>query len=179
MPTRTAPSKSLNTRRGLPPTLMSVLLAALSLVVVTLQAGPVLAESGPFAAMSGSWAGGGSITLSSGSRERIQCRANYDASGGGNNLDLTLRCAGESYNFNFHGSARYRGGTVSGSWSETSMNAAGRFIGRASGNSIRARIQGSDFGAALSISTRGNSQSISISAPGSEFSNISVSLRRR
>ena len=153
--------------------------AAALAVQLLLPFHPAHAQPGPFAALSGSWSGGGRITLSDGSRERLQCRATYAARGGGSDLDLSLRCASDSYNFNFHGYARYRAGAVTGSWSEATTDAAGQFVGRASGDRISARIAGSNFTASLYITTRGDQQSVSIRSPGSQFSEVSVALRRR
>lgn len=176
---QTVPHKRLNSRPSPRPAWIASAIVATSMVVVSLSAGPSHAQQGPYAALSGSWSGGGSITLSSGSRERIACRANYSVRGGGNNLELSLRCAGDSYNFNFRGNATYRGGTVAGNWSETSQGVSGGFTGRADGNHIRARVEGGNFTASLDITTQGDRQSISIRSPGSEFSNVAVSLRRR
>ena len=79
----------------------------------------------PFAPLSGSWAGGGTITTSSGTKERIRCRAKYDVSGAGSNLDLTLRCASDSYNFELQSNGSHSNGAVSGTWSERpAMSAA-------------------------------------------------------
>jgi hypothetical protein len=153
--------------------------AAISGVLLLLSGGPGHAQQGPFTAMSGSWSGGGIVTLSNGSRDRLRCRADYSARGGGDSLDLTLRCAGDAYNFDFRGNARHRAGTISGSWTESSMSASGRFIGRASGGNIAARVQGANFTASLSITTHADRQSISIRSPGSEFSDVSIGLRRR
>ncbi len=154
-------------------------IAALALAGVVMSPSVGHAEQSPFLALAGSWSGGGTITLSSGSRERLRCRANYVAQGGGAALDLTLRCASDSYNFSFSGSARYRAGTVTGSWTETTQGISGRFIGRASAGHISARVQGDNFTASLGISTHGDRQSISIRSPGSEFADVSVGLRRR
>jgi hypothetical protein len=154
-------------------------IAVISLTLWALSANPGHAQEGPFVGLSGSWSGGGSITLSSGSREHLQCRANYSVRGGGNELGLTLRCAGDSYNFAFRGDARSRDGTVTGSWSETNQGVSGRFNGRARGGHIGARVEGENFTASLDINTNGDRQSISIRSPGSEFSEVSVSLRRR
>jgi hypothetical protein len=137
------------------------------------------ATAGPFAELAGVWSGGGTIAISGGGRERIQCRANYAAGSGGNALDLTLRCAGDSYTFNFHGNARYRDGSVVGSWSESTMNTSGEFSGRANGDHIDARVTGDGFSASLDLTTHGNRQSISIRSPGSSFLEVSVSLQRR
>ena len=153
--------------------------AAVSVIMLSLSEAPGHAQEGPFADLSGSWSGGGSITLSSGSRERIQCRANYAVRAGGSDVRLTLRCAGDSYNFNFRGNAIYSGGAISGSWSETTQNAAGQFSGRARGNRIDVRIEGATFTARLGMTTQGDRQSISLRSPGSEFPDVTIALRRR
>ncbi len=119
--------------------------AAVSVIVLSLSALPGHAQQGPFADLPGSWAGGGNITLSSGSRERIQCRATYDVGGGGNNLQLALRCASDSYNFDFRGNATYSDGNISGNWNETTQSAAGQFSGRVKGNRIDGQGRGADF----------------------------------
>jgi hypothetical protein len=157
----------------------SVAAAALSTILLSVSGGSGHAQQGPFSGLAGSWSGGGTLTLSAGSRERVQCRASYSVRSGGSDLDLSLRCAGDSYNFNFLGNARHRGGIISGSWSEATMGTSGRFIGRASIDRIRARVQGGNFTASLNITTRGNRQAISIRSPGSQFSDVSIALRRR
>jgi hypothetical protein len=45
------------------------------------------------------------------------------------------------------------GGTLSGSWTETSRNVSGSVSGRASGGQIQARIDGAGFSASLVVST--------------------------
>jgi hypothetical protein len=157
----------------------AVVMATLAALAIALPASPGrAAEAGPFAELAGSWSGTGRITVGGG-RERIQCRANYTTGSGGNALELSLRCAGDSYNFNFHGNARYQGGSVVGTWSESTMNASGRFSGRANGDHIGARVIGDGFSASLNLTTHGNRQSISIRAPDSEFSEVAVTLQRR
>ncbi len=136
------------------------------------------AGPGPFANMSGSWSGAGVITLSSGSRERIRCRATYAAAEGGNTLSLALRCASDSYKFELRGNAVHDNGGITGTWSEATRNAAGQIIGKVSGNQIQARTDGQTFAALLSMSTQGNRQSISIRSPGSEMSDVTISLSR-
>src|ERR1700751_3261258 len=55
------------------------------------------AQSGPFAGMAGNWAGGGTVTLDDGSRERLRCRASYQVSGA--SMNMTLTCASDAYKF--------------------------------------------------------------------------------
>src|SRR5712691_2526139 len=95
--------------------------AAVSVIVLSLSALPGHAQQGPFAGLAGSWTGSGNITLSSGSRERIQCRTTYDVRTGGNNLIMALRCASDSHNFDFRGNANHSNGNITGNWSEATQ----------------------------------------------------------
>ena len=98
---------------------------------------------------------------------------------GGNGLGLTLRCASDSYNFDFRGNATSSGGAISGSWSETTQGVSGQFTGRARGNRIDVRVDGSSFNARLGMTTQGDRQSISLRSPGTDFPDVNISLRRR
>jgi hypothetical protein len=151
--------------------------AAAVLSVMPLSA-TVQASGSPFNAMSGSWAGGGTITMASGSKERIRCRARYDVAGGGANVDLTLRCASDSYNFELQSNATHSNGAVSGTWAETTRHVGGNLEGSARGNAIHVRVSGV-ISALLAVSTNANQQSISIQAPGTEMSSVAISLSRK
>jgi hypothetical protein len=139
--------------------------------------GPVQASNSPFPAMSGSWSGGGTITTSGGNKERIRCRARYDVGGGGSNLDLTLRCASDSYNFELQSNAVHSNGAVSGTWAENTRHVGGNIDGSARGNAISLRVSGV-ISATLGVSTNANQQSISIQAPGTELQSVVISLSR-
>ena len=151
--------------------------AAGVLALLTLPSA-VEAASGPFAPLSGSWAGAGTITTSSGAKERIRCRARYNVSGSGSSLDLTLRCASDSYNFELQSSCNHSNGAVSGTWSELTRHVGGSIEGSARGNNINVRVSGI-ISALLAVSTKDNSQSISIQAPGTEMQHVAISLSRK
>jgi len=136
-----------------------------------------LAFSGPFAALSGSWSGAGVITMSTGNKERIRCRAKYDVAGSGSNLDLTLRCASDSFKFELQSNVAHRSGAVSGTWAETTRGVGGNLEGIARGSRIQVRVSGV-LSAILVVDTNVNHQSISIEAPGSEMSAVAISLNR-
>src|SRR5271156_922818 len=51
------------------------------------------AQSGPFVGFDGSWSGGGTVSLSDGTTERIRCKADYKVNGSGLNLKQNLHCA--------------------------------------------------------------------------------------
>ena len=152
---------------------------ATSAIMLSLSALPGRAQQGPFADYSGSWLGSGNITLSSGSREPIKCRATYIVRTAGNDLQLALRCASDSYNVDFRGSAMFSGGNLTGNWSESTQHAAGQLSGRVNGNHVAARIEGQTFAALLDMTTHGNRQSISLQSPGSHVSNVDISLKRQ
>ncbi len=150
-----------------------------ALVAVTVAflatAGQAEAVESPFANMSGAWSGGGNITLASGVKEQIRCRANYDVSGP--NLALTIRCASASYKFELQSNVAHSGGAISGTWAEMTNRVGGTISGNASGSRINARVEGV-ISAMLAMNTSAGKQSISIVAPGSEMSSVAISLNK-
>jgi hypothetical protein len=133
----------------------------------------------PFTVMAGSWSGGGVLSTTDGGQERLRCRASYDVAGTGDELRLNLRCASESYNFDLASVVQYRGGAISGSWSEASRNASGTLSGRAAGDHIDAAARGDNFSANLSLTTRGGRQTVSIRPQGTNVTAVSLELNRR
>src|SRR5208283_2553890 len=140
--------------------------------------GPSLAQgAGPFAGLAGSWSGTGAITLSSGSRERIRCRAVYEAPGG-RTLALRLRCASDSYNFDLNANLIHQGDAISGSWSELTRNITGTISGRLSGASIQAVVSSVVFSANLTLTTHGSKQSVSIRSQGTDLTEAAITLNK-
>jgi hypothetical protein len=130
--------------------------------------------------MAGSWFGGGTISMADGQQEPLRCRASYDVDESGAQLHLNLRCASASYNFDLASDVEYRGGAVSGQWSEASRNASGRLEGRAAGDRIEVAASGQSFAANLSLTTRGNRQTVSIRPEGGgDIQAVSLTLSRR
>ena len=152
-----------------------LLLASLCLPGSAVQA----AVSSPFAAMAGSWSGDGMLSTTDGNHDRLRCRASYNIGETGAELHLSLRCASESYNFDLASDVQYRGGAISGSWSEASRNASGTISGRAGGDRIEAAARGESFSANLSLTTRGGRQVVSIRPQGTNVSDVSLTLQRR
>jgi len=137
------------------------------------------AVASPFAAMAGSWSGDGILSTTDGGQERLRCRASYDVIGTGTELCLNLRCASESYNFDLASDVQYRGGAISGSWSEASRSASGTVSGRATGDHIEVAARGESFSANLSLTTRGGQQTVSIRPQGGNITAVSLALNRR
>ena len=153
----------------------SVILAA----ALSLLTGVAQAEPGPFAALNGTWSGAGTLTMASGMQDQLRCRANYTPGQGGEQLRLNIRCASDNYNFNLSSDVTNRNGRISGQWTETSRNASGTVTGRASGERVQAHARGDAFSAELSLTTRGNRQSVAIRPQGSEVQQVSLALNRR
>jgi hypothetical protein len=153
-----------------------LLLASLCLPGSAVQAA---SAASPFTAMAGSWSGGGILNTTDGGQERLRCRASYDVSGTGAELHLNLRCASDSFNFDLASDVQYRGGMISGSWSEASRNASGTISGRAASGRIEALARGDSFSADLSLTTRGNRQTVSIRPQGTSIAAVSLALERR
>ena len=115
--------------------------------------------------------------MKDGARERIRCRSSNTESG--NTLKLGLVCASDSYKFELQSDITYNGGSVSGSWSETSRGVYGSLSGTDERRSHPGhRPEPWAFNASLSISSGGGRQNVSIRSPGSEISEVTISLAR-
>jgi hypothetical protein len=122
----------------------------------------------PFSPFAGHWTGTGSVDLTNGAQEPIKCRAAYDVLEHLHNLQLNIRCASASYNFDLRGSATDNAGKVSGSWSEATRNAAGTLTGSVKANQFEVVAKGPSFTAILTVVTRGDQQTVSIKTQGSD-----------
>jgi hypothetical protein len=137
-------------------------------------------QAGPFSALNGSWSGSGTIKRANGGSERIRCRSAYEPSGAAN-LSLRMRCASDSYNIDLSASVAYQGGSISGSWQETTRNVTGGISGQASGGGSHVQAVASAPGitSTITVTTRGNHQSVSIVTPGAEVPEVVVSQERK
>jgi hypothetical protein len=154
-----------------------------AILTAVMCAGPLLlssashAQSGPFAGMAGVWSGSGTVTLDDGSSERIRCRATYAVGAGGNGLNQSLTCASDSYRFNLSSNVVARGGSLSGTWSESSRNISGNLEGRGGNGAFQVVASAPGFNANISLHTTGNKQSVVIRSD-SQFRGASISLTR-
>ncbi len=151
--------------------------AAAFVVLAGAASTAALAQGGTFSGLAGSWSGSGQVRLETG-REAIRCAASYVQRGGGKALGLSLRCASPSGRVELRASLTSSGGHVSGSWEERTYNLGGQISGSASGSSLRLSFTGSVSGA-MTVTTTGGSQSISVRTDASALKSVSVSLRRR
>jgi len=139
------------------------------------------ADSGPFQEFDGSWTGSGTLRPSNGAAERIRCNANYRPRGSSlHEIDLQLRCASDSYNFDLSGqfTADERN-QVSGRWTERTRNVGGTAVGNAQGDRLQLHVESSGFAADLVMLTRNRRQSVTIdSQGGGQIIKASITLSR-
>ncbi|MBM3527950.1 MAG: hypothetical protein FJX62_07645 [Alphaproteobacteria bacterium] len=131
-----------------------------------------------FAIMAGSWSGGGTIVLSSGTRERLRCRARHSAGRDGKSLNLSIRCASDSYRFDLSSNVVERRGRIFGSWQEASNGVSSSVSGSAAGNRVRAVATSDLFTAGLALTTQGDRQSVSITPRGVHITGVHIALRK-
>ena len=135
------------------------------------------AQAGPFAGLAGVWSGAGTVTLDDGSTERIRCRATYAVGDGGHGLNQSLTCASDSYRFNLASNVVASGGSLSGTWSESSRGITGSLEGRGANGNFQVVASAPGFTANITLTTRGNRQSVVIRSE-SLFRGASISLSR-
>ncbi|HEU0083493.1 MAG TPA: hypothetical protein VFQ87_11545 [Bradyrhizobium sp.] len=135
------------------------------------------AQSGPFAGFDGSWSGNGTVSLSDGSTERIRCKADYKVNGNGLGLKQNLHCASDSYKFDLSSEVTSNGDRISGNWSERSRNIFGNLQGTAGGGQIEVFVEAAGFAANLTLTTRGNRQTVQISSKG-EIRGVNITMTK-
>jgi hypothetical protein len=154
------------------------LIAVAALFVATISASASYAQSGgAFAGLAGVWSGAGTVTLDDGSTERIRCRATYAVAPDGMGLNQNLLCASDSYKFNLSSNVVSDNGSLSGTWNESSKNVSGNLQGRGNNGSFDVVASSPGFTANISLTTRGNKQSVVIKAE-SQFKGASITLSR-
>lgn len=157
----------------------SLLLTLIAAIVFTAPSG--WAASGPFADFAGAWSGTGTLRPSGGQAERIRCNATYRQRGSSEHqIDLQLRCASDSYNFDLVGQfSADDNNQISGQWTERSRNVGGTAVGNARGERLQLHIESSGFAATLVMLTRNRRQSVSIdSQGGGQIIKASITLSR-
>jgi hypothetical protein len=129
--------------------------------------------------MAGSWTGGGIISLTNDITERLRCRADHKYNQGASSLALSIRCASDNYKFELSSNVVERRGQISGKWAEASYGVSGSISGRVAGNRITATAQGDKFTSAISVSTTGNRQTVSLTPERTYIISVQISLTRR
>ncbi len=156
--------------------------AAMSLVgTLAMAGGDVAYAGGPFAGFDGSWSGSGTVSMDSGTKERMRCTAQYLVKDSDNNLQQHISCTSPSYEFKVNTYVDHSAGSLSGYWEELKNNVRGTVAGGVNGGRVHVLLKGSAFSATMDLVTRGSSQSVTI-APGKDTSTnvqrVAITLRR-
>jgi len=154
------------------------LMALVSTVYIPLPS--AWAQAGPFADFAGSWSGSGTLRPENGAAERIRCNANYRPGSSPREIDLQLRCASDSYNFDLVGQFTADDQhQVSGRWTERSRSTGGTAVGNAQGDRLQLHIESAGFAAEVVMVTRNRRQSVDIdSHGGGQVVRASITLNR-
>jgi hypothetical protein len=153
---------------------------ALILAFVVMLAAPGAAlAAGPFAGLDGYWVGTGTVSLRSGTKERMRCKAQYMVNAEGSNLQISLTCDSDTYRFHVNSYANAAGGSLSGNWNETTRNVSGGLSGRASPGKLQVRLNaGGQFGASMSVTLKSNQMAVAVTPKGTSVAGVSASLNR-
>ena len=156
------------------------LVAAALAAILAIGAAPASAQPkpGPFENLAGKWSGTGDVTLATGEKERIRCRIDYEVAREGHAVRQDLRCASDSYKFDLGAEVEYTGSSITGRWTERSRGVGGTIVGSARTGFIEVLTESSGFSALLTITTRGDRQTVDISSKGREIAQVSIMLRR-
>jgi hypothetical protein len=137
------------------------------------------AQNGPFSAYAGSWTGNGVVTASNGNSERIRCRAHYSVLQSDTDLNQHLRCASDSYHFDVNSVLLADSeGRIRGTWEETTRRASGSVSGQLAGAVVTGHVTGTGFTAEITVTLRGDRQSVQLKPTGTEIALVAVELRR-
>lgn len=135
------------------------------------------ALTGPFEGLPGVWAGVGTVTYASGTKERLRCRVQY-VQNDPNNLQQALRCASDSYKFQINAYFDHANGKIAGIWSEVTQDIRGTLTGSAEAGHIIGALQGPGFVAEIDVTTRGNRQRVKIEAELQEIRSVDIEVRK-
>jgi hypothetical protein len=150
-------------------------LAALALVTLIALAPAAHAET-LFDRLLGSWVGAGQIRYDDGQSEGIRCNGYYK--GGGEKLQLAILCKSMTTEVEIRGQLTARGNNLIGTWEERTFNAAGDATGRVAGNKLSLTVVGGGFKGAMSVTSTGAKQVVTIAAEGIKMRSVNVTLAK-
>src|SRR5262245_32982514 len=143
-------------------------------LAATVWQSPALHADTLFDSLMGSWGGSGQIRYDDGRSEDIKCTAYY--TGGGDKLKLAIRCRGGAAEVEIRGELTAQGDKLAGTWEERTFNASGAASGRYAADKMSLSVTGSGFTGAMTVTTTGAKQAVSISAEGIKMRSVNVTL---
>jgi hypothetical protein len=138
----------------------------------------VAAAASPFQKFIGAWSGSGQIVGSNGHRESIRCRAEYAEAKEGSALSQAIVCASESFKLDIKSYVEASGDSIQGYWSEAARDLTGHLTGRIAEGRFEGEISSPASTAAISLTSNGRSQAVSIKPRGGDVSDVRVELKR-
>jgi hypothetical protein len=157
------------------PVLSFIAMSALTLAASSSAA----VAAGPFDRFVGAWTGSGQIVGANGHHESIRCRADYTEAKGGSALNQAIVCASESFKLDIHSYVEATGESVQGYFKEATRDVSGNLTGRVSEGRFQGEISAPAFTAAVSLTSNGRTQTVSIQPQGGDVSDVHIDLRRR
>jgi hypothetical protein len=154
-------------------------LLALALAVTLAASESAAVTSNPFRNFIGQWSGKGQVVGSDGHRESMRCRAEYSGAKDGAAVNQAIVCASESFKFDIRSHVEASGESVEGYWTETSRNVSGSLTGRIAENQFEGKISSVTFTAAISLTSNGRTQAVSIRPSGGDVADVRIELQRR
>lgn len=151
-------------------------LAAMVAVTVGVGTSWATADENPLGTLLGSWGGNGQISLEGGRTARIKCDAYY--TGGGAQLNMAVRCAGEDNKIEMRSKLTYSGGRLTGSWEERTYHAEGNVSGQVGSERLTLTISGGISGA-MTVSFSRSRQDVSITTEGIPLKSVKIALSRK
>jgi hypothetical protein len=159
------------------PRLKALLALAVAATLVASESAAVTPS--PFTNFLGQWSGRGQVIGSDGHRESIRCRAEYSDAKDGAALNQTIVCASESFKFDITSYAEASGEQVQGNWREATRDASGSLTGRIAENQFAGQITSITFSAAISLTSNGRTQAVSIRPSSGDVAEVRIELQRR
>lgn len=157
---------------------MRILKKSIAGIVVALStAGAASAvAAGPFSGLEGAWSGSGSVKLENGKSERLKCKGYYTSKDGGS-LGMAINCGNASFKINMRATLASSGSQITGTWEEREFNQSGEVSGKSTGSGFSLKFSGPIEGS-MTVSTSGNSQSVSISTGGPGFTGVNLQFAK-
>jgi hypothetical protein len=143
-------------------------------LVALVALSPIAAADTLFDNLLGSWAGSGQIRYDDGQSEGIRCNAYYK--GGGEKLQLAIRCRSQTTEVEIRGQLTAQGDKLTGTWEERTFNASGDASGRLAGGKMSLSVTGGGFSGNMSVTSAGAKQVVTISTEGIRMRSVNVTL---
>jgi hypothetical protein len=130
-----------------------------------------------FKQLAGSWQGTGDLVLEDGTREKLTCSGYYVLKSEGRGLSIASLCSSAKQKFEFRSLVSENAGAISGQWEERTYHATGQVSGGVTGTAINLAFSGTIEGK-VSISLKGQTHTVNVSAAGAGIKGVSISLTR-